>query len=140
MHSSHQRLSRLAAQTARRRALLETSATRETPGESPRSRITRLLHEAHRQLDTRDLADVLLSVRTLAEPLARGDRVASAPHELPASSWLSPAARVYVRPVHVALAERTRVASREARMRLADEVESLTDGLAALPRGCSAVA
>jgi hypothetical protein len=93
-----------------------------------------LLDEAHRELREADLAEVLLASRSLAAPLSRGRAVPPPADQLAASSALSPAVRVYVRPLEVLLQSAASY-SPARRRRLAAELTSAVEDIATRPRG-----
>jgi hypothetical protein len=136
MTGSHRVIPDVAAAGAARWATHSDPVTARL-GRSALARATDLLGEAHRHLQPGELAELLLAVGVLIEPMRRGAPLDAPPSGLASASEVTPAAGVYLRPVHVLLEGRTRTAHPDARRRLAASVADLADDLAALPRGCA---
>lgn len=97
-----------------------------------------LIDEAHATLHTEDLADLLLRVRPLLDELLSAN--ASQAREWWDDGMASPAVRVYLRPIHVAVARVVSVYAEPGRRGLvARLLHGYLDEVAARPRG-SAVA
>jgi hypothetical protein len=108
------------------------------PVPAPLPLAERLLTEAHRELGARELAEVLLGVRRAVLPLLAGGQPPAPRPWLSAGGGLSPAARVYVRPIRVAVAiaaARLGPARSDEIRSLGADLERLVEDLAACPRG-----
>jgi hypothetical protein len=105
----------------------------------PAGALARLIDEAHAALPTPDLAELLLAVTRAIEPLGRGRRPAAPrPGSLPPAGRASPAVRVYLRPIRVALdlgARHDGRQSEEALRRLHARLLAHIEEVAARPRG-----
>lgn len=136
MMSLHRVHSELAHRQSRRWATLLTARSGPCSPSELLVRARGLLDEAHRELPEAELADVLLATEALAAPLADGLAIQPSSDRLVASGSLSPAVRVYVRPLEVLLAD-TGSYSPARRRRLAAELTCLVEQLASRPRGGS---
>lgn len=135
MISRNHQHSALSHQQSRRWATLWTARSGPCSPSELLASVGALLGEAHRELREADLAEVLLATRSLAAPLSQGLVVPPPADRLAASGPLSPATRVYVRPLEVLLQSAASY-SPERRRRLAAELASAVEDLATLPRGC----
>ena len=100
--------------------------------------VEELLAEAHRELRVDDLTAVLLRVRLVAGALQDGRQPARPRAVLASASPFSAAARAYLRPIRVTLADEAARIGRGRRDELRGlgaALENLLDDVAARPRG-----
>lgn len=95
-----------------------------------------LIDEAHATLHTEDLAELLLRVRPVLDGFL--STAASRPREWWDDGIASPAVRVYLRPIRVAVARVVSVYGEAGRRGLvARLLHGYLDEVAARPRGCA---
>lgn len=107
----------------------------------PVGTLARMIDEAHAALPTAELAELLLAVMHAIEPLRRGHRPAAPrPGPPPSAGRASPAVRVYLRPIRVALdlaARHDGPQSAQALRHLHARLLAHIEEVAARPRGAN---
>jgi hypothetical protein len=124
----------------RRRGL---SLTRTAPPRADEGTVRDLMDVAHAALGSGDLAAVLVVVLRDSELMCRGSLPARPRGRLrEGRPSLTPAARVFTRPIRLALDEVAREALRTGSheiVGLGERIRAYAEFLAALPRGCAVV-